>query len=200
MKFKVTSFHLVTVVIIQIILINAVLAAFFIKQSNNKKSGSDGIKSVMVENGQGLLSGRNSIKDPLLEIIEKTKAQRPRLTVYKIPDAQGHKIEFTATAYDLSYQSCGKYPSHPMYGITFSGSKAVRGRTIAVDPDVIPLGSVVYIEFPEEFSYLNGLYTAEDTGEKVKGKMVDIFLGKSALEEAKRFGRMKVHVKIIQQA
>lgn len=200
MKFKVTSFHLVAVIIIQIVLINVILAAFFIKQSNSKKSGPDGIKSVMAENGQGLLFGINSGKDPLLEMIEKTKSQSPELTVYKIPDGGSHKMEFTATAYDLSYQSCGKYPSNPMYGITFSGSKAVRGRTIAVDPEVIPIGSVVYIEFPREFSYLNGLYTAEDTGNKVKGKVVDIFLGKSALEEAKKFGRMKVYVKVVEQA
>lgn len=106
------------------------------------------------------------------------------------------KNDFIATAYDLSYQSCGKYPGDPAYGITFSGTKAVKGRTIAVDPEVIPLGSKVYVEFPNEYRNLNGWYLAEDTGKKVKGKIIDIFMGKSALKEAMQFGRRKVKLKI----
>ncbi|HEX3029348.1 MAG TPA: 3D domain-containing protein [Clostridia bacterium] len=106
------------------------------------------------------------------------------------------KNDFIATAYDLSYRSCGKYPGHPAYGITFSGTKAVKGRTIAVDPEVIPLGSKVYVEFPKEYQNLDGWYVAEDTGNKVKGKIIDVFLGKSALKEAMEFGRRKVKLKI----
>ena len=38
----------------------------------------------------------------------------------------------------------------------------MEGRTIAVDPDIIPLGSVVYVE-----GY--GVRIAEDTGAYIKG-------------------------------
>lgn len=51
-------------------------------------------------------------------------------------------------------------------GITATGTMATEGRTIAVDPSVIPLGSEVEI---------NGvIYVAEDTG--VKGKTIDLFV------------------------
>lgn len=104
---------------------------------------------------------------------------------------------FIATAYDLSFKSCGKYPGDPTYGITFSGKKAIKGVTIAVDPEIIPLGSNVHIEFEDQYSYLNGWYVAEDTGKKVKGYIIDIFFGKSAFYEMEKFGSRPVRVKIL---
>jgi 3D (Asp-Asp-Asp) domain-containing protein len=89
---------------------------------------------------------------------------------------------FTATAYDLSVQSCGKPIGHPQYGITSSGAN-IAGKTreqamsIAVDPNVIPLGSQVKITFPEPYTHFNGVYTANDTGDGIKGKKIDIFMG-----------------------
>lgn len=144
-----------------------------------------------------LYTGVYRKRDALRELIEKNKLRSSELKVFKIPDRPGSKMEFIATAYDLSYKSCGKYPSHPAYGITFSGKKAARGRTIAVDPEVITLGSVVYIEFPGRYSYLDGLYTAEDTGSKIKGNMLDVFLGESAFREIENFGSMMVYVNVI---
>lgn len=51
---------------------------------------------------------------------------------------------------------------------TSRGNIPKEGRTIAVDPKVIPYGSVVYIE-----GY--GYYIAEDTGGTIKGNRIDIF-------------------------
>ena len=50
---------------------------------------------------------------------------------------------------------------------TATGATAKEGRTIAVDPDVIPYGSQVLIG--------DHMYIAEDCGAKVKGDVVDIF-------------------------
>jgi 3D (Asp-Asp-Asp) domain-containing protein len=91
--------------------------------------------------------------------------------------ASGYTLRMKATAYDLSVGSCGKKPGEPGYGITFSGTKAEIGRTVAVDPEVIPLGSRLLITFPEEYSHLNGIYIAEDTGRLIKGNAIDIFFG-----------------------
>jgi len=44
-----------------------------------------------------------------------------------------------------------------------------EGRTIAVDPKLIPKGSLVFIEGW-------GYYIAEDTGSAIEGKRIDIFL------------------------
>ena len=65
---------------------------------------------------------------------------------------------------------------------TASGTTVTEGRTIAVDPDLIPLGWWVYIE-----GY--GFYRAEDTGGAVKGKIIDIYFDSS--NQVKRFGRKK---------
>ena len=51
---------------------------------------------------------------------------------------------------------------------TATGTIAKQGRTIAVDPDVIPYGSTVYIEGW-------GYYVAEDCGGGVNGNHIDIY-------------------------
>lgn len=93
---------------------------------------------------------------------------------------------FTVTAYCCCKDCCGKEPTHPAYGITASGKRATEGRTIAVDPAVIPLGTVVYLN--------NVPYIAEDTGSAIKGKKIDLFINdhQTALE----FGVQEMEVKI----
>lgn len=116
-----------------------------------------------------------------------------------------NKGTFRATAYDLSYQSCGKKPSHPAYGITANGTN-LKGQTlesaraIAVDPKVIPLGSKVYLEFEDEYKHLNGVYNAVDTGGAIKGKRIDIFFGSGDVsKEVKQFGVRKVKVTLLSE-
>lgn len=54
--------------------------------------------------------------------------------------------------------------------ITFTGTVPEVGRTIAVDPNIIPLGSKVYI--PQ----FNRVFIAEDTGGKIKGLRIDVYM------------------------
>lgn len=88
----------------------------------------------------------------------------------------GPPASFQATAYALR-------------GITASGVYVRRG-VIAADPRVIPLGSVVQISTPG----YSGIYTVQDTGRLIKGKIVDLWMGSS--REARIFGRrqIKLHV------
>jgi len=71
------------------------------------------------------------------------------------------------------------------HGITYTGAPAEAYRTAAVDPEVIPLGSWLYIEGL-------GWWKAEDTGNLVKGHHVDICV--SSRDEAKDWGRRRLKV------
>ena len=85
------------------------------------------------------------------------------------PPADAKVIEdCTVTWY--TEDTCGKTPDHPAYGITASGLPVEAGVTCAVDPEVIPLFSEVYIRYA---SGTMGTFRATDTG--VKGEWVDIY-------------------------
>lgn len=72
---------------------------------------------------------------------------------------------------------------------TRTGTIPMPGRTIAVDENTIPLGSLVEIRVPSAPKY-SGIYYAEDTGGAVQGNIIDIFVGSNA--EAISFGRRAI--------
>ncbi len=71
---------------------------------------------------------------------------------------------------------------------TASGVWPQAGRTVAVDPDIIPFGTRVYIEGVGE-------RIAEDSGTRVKGKKLDIFL--PSIPHCVRFGVQKRGVQLV---
>ncbi|MCC3377008.1 3D domain-containing protein [Cohnella sp. REN36] len=94
----------------------------------------------------------------------------------------------TLTAYSAGPASTGKSEGDAGYGITASGTKVAEGRTIAVDPKVIPIGWWVYIEGI-------GFRRAEDTGGAIKGKKIDVYYDSE--KYANKFGLKRgytVHV------
>ena len=95
------------------------------------------------------------------------------------PEPQNEAI-FTCYAYCPCVYCCGK-----SNGVTATGTKATAGRTIAVDPKIIPLGSTVIINDKE--------YIAEDTGGGIRGYKVDIYF--DSHEEALKFGKQKLVVR-----
>lgn len=88
---------------------------------------------------------------------------------------------FTAdvSAYTAGFESCGKMPEHPAYGITANGNK-VRKGIIAADTNVLPFGTKVYIEGL-------GIFVVDDTGSAIKGNRIDIYMDN--VDEAVKFGR-----------
>lgn len=142
----------------------------------------------------------------VMEFELKREKQKKRKKQAEVASRGIDRGLFTVTAYDLSYASCGKEPSHPAYGITANGT-SLKGHTlesaraIAVDPRVIKLGSKVHIEFvDEEYKYLNNTYIAVDTGGAIKGKIVDLFFGSDDVkDEVKQFGRRKAKITIINE-
>jgi 3D (Asp-Asp-Asp) domain-containing protein len=86
---------------------------------------------------------------------------------------------FTATAYSVE-------------GETASGAVTREGRTVAADPDVLPFGTRIQVEDAGPYS---GDYVVHDTGRKIKGREIDLFIDNPA--EAKRFAKKPVRVKIL---
>lgn len=99
---------------------------------------------------------------------------------------------FTATYYDNDFQSTGKTPDHPAYGITASGRPTKEGVSIAVDPTVIPLGTWVEIKYPDGRIEQR---RADDTGGAIKGHKIDIYIPQATLTS----GKHPVQVRIIEK-
>lgn len=78
------------------------------------------------------------------------------------------------------------YTYYPGENITASGEPVRRGA-IAVDPDVIPMHSRIYVP-----GY--GWGEALDTGGKVKGNIIDVFM--ETRREAYDWGRVKKEIKV----
>lgn len=70
---------------------------------------------------------------------------------------------------------------------TATGNPAIPGKTIAVDPSVIPLGSLVYITSVDGRSWSYGPAYAHDVGGGIKGNIVDLF--QSSYAECVAHGR-----------
>jgi 3D (Asp-Asp-Asp) domain-containing protein len=111
---------------------------------------------------------------------ESTLEARPFIPVSPLAKADpvsSSPEDFHATAYCLT-------------GLTAAGVPAAKGY-VSADPKIIPLGSMIYIESP----FMSGVYQVMDTGELIKGKIIDIFL--PSYQSCMRFGRRMVKVRIL---
>ena len=77
-----------------------------------------------------------------------------------------------------AYCACERCCLGSADGVTATGTIPVEGRTIAVDPSVIPYGSRVHI--------FDHVYIAEDCGGAIKGNRIDVYFDKH--EDALAFG------------
>ncbi|MTH53846.1 hypothetical protein GKZ89_10560 [Bacillus mangrovi] len=102
-----------------------------------------------------------------------------------------HKV--TATGYTAGYESTGKNPGHPEYGITYSGVKVKRDlfSTIAADLNVFPIGTVLYIP---DYGY--GIVT--DKGAAIKGDELDLYFDTVA-DVYKNWGKKELDVYILKR-
>lgn len=95
-------------------------------------------------------------------------------------------LDCKLTAYGPGFASTGKRPGDPGYGITAMGRMARPRHTVAVDPHMIPLGSLVYINGV-------GYRVAEDVGGAIRGSHIDVYFSSDG--QARAFG-VKRHVKV----
>lgn len=132
---------------------------------------------ITVSLGAGMIIGANAF--PITEV--KTEY----IYAEKETESKGRLLgEFEATAYCSCVECCNKSD-----GITATGTIATAGRTIAVDPDVIPYGTKVIID--------GHTYIAEDCGAAIKGNRVDIFF--DSHYKALEYGKKTVDVFIVSE-
>lgn len=129
------------------------------------------IKTIYVKEGQWV-NNDTSLglveKDKIvsLELWKSGEPKDPLKLFFKVSG------DFMATYYT---EWDDKYVHYPTFRITKSGKIPTTWKTIAADPNVLPLGTVVYIPELKDLPN-NGFFVVEDTGGKVKGKRIDIYV------------------------
>jgi 3D (Asp-Asp-Asp) domain-containing protein len=92
---------------------------------------------------------------------------------------QGARLRFTATGY--------------CKGTTTASGVNVRTGIAAADPDILPVGSVIQVSgLGDKY---NGIYTIMDTGPKVQGRHIDIYMW--SCNEALELGRRSMHIVVL---
>jgi len=118
------------------------------------------------------------------EIVKEIIKREPLVIVITEVNKVEKEVEwyyFVATGYSADD------PVQGTNNITATGVEVYEG-IVAVDPKVIPLRTNIEIKGM-------GTFIAEDTGGKIKGDRIDIFF--DLKEEAKKFGRRGVWIKIL---
>ena len=130
-----------------------------------------GNQSIIYPESESLITYVNLEPEPAK--IE-TLPPAPRVEMARVSRGAKHReVKVTATAY------CDQ-------GLTFSGLPAAPG-VVAVDPAVIPLGSVVWVPGA-------GYNLALDTGGAIKGNRIDVYFRDR--DKALTWGRKEVKVRV----
>ncbi|MCY7783504.1 G5 and 3D domain-containing protein, partial [Bacillus sp. S20C3] len=116
--------------------------------------------------------------------VEKVSASGDSKTVVsRSNESTGKVMTVSSTAYTASCSGCS---GHTATGVNLKNNP--NAKVIAVDPNVIPLGSKVHVE-----GY--GYAIAADTGSAIKGNKIDVFFPEKS--SAYRWGNKTVKIKIL---
>lgn len=153
---------------------------------------------VVTENGKIVaknLQKENVTKEPTKKVVAIGTKEAPKAAPVTVSRGAtstndtsgaptgGREFYVEATAYTAYCDGCS--------GITATGIDIRSNpgiKVIAVDPNVIPLGSRVWVE-----GY--GYAIAGDTGGVIKGNIIDLLV--SSKEEAANWGRRQVRIKVL---
>lgn len=139
-----------------------------IQKLNNKINLEQ--QNIKQVNNEAFLKTENNLYDSTVE--ENTEAE--------VESSEGKARTFRATAYCLR-------------GRTASG-RMVRRGIVAADPRVLPLGTKIRLSGGR----YSGNYIVADTGGKIKGRVLDIWVPSCA--EARNWGNRTVKVTVIGKA
>src|SRR5690606_32539656 len=129
-----------------------------------------------------------NLKEKLNETENENRKLKEELEKYK----SLRKLNIVATAYDA-------FCNTGCTGVTATGYDVKNTvykdgyRVVAVDPKVIPLGSLLYVETKND-SFVG---IAEDTGGDIKGNRIDVLMENRST--AYDFGRQSVTVIVVRE-
>src|SRR5690625_862175 len=119
-------------------------------------------------------------------------AEEPVEQLSETEDAATTALSFEATYYTARCDGCSGITATG-YDVRSSIYSPEGYRIIAVDPNVITLGSVVRVSYGDERASFKAV--ASDTGGDIKGRRIDVLV--ASKEEAYRLGRTNVSVEIL---
>lgn len=126
-------------------------------------------------------SSNQTASKPASTKTNTVQASSPKKAESKPAQTSGRTLNVKATGYSTKQPGLS---THTFMGIDLR----VNSRVIAVDPSVIPLGSMVEVEGM-------GVYIAGDTGGAIKGNIIDIHF--NTVAEALQWGRRNVTVRVL---
>lgn len=145
------------------------------------------LKTPLIVIGQELqIEGKNVNQNQTSQKQSESTKEEKTETKASEKNPEGKTLTVTATAYTADCNGCS--------GITYTGIDLKNNRNakvIAVDPDVIPLGSEVYVE-----GY--GYAIAADIGSAIKGKKIDLHV--PTKNEALDWGVRSVELTIVEKS
>lgn len=137
------------------------------------------LASVGISMSLGFAMGSRTIEasadmEPETKVVEKIVTIEKEVPVAVTSEPFKYVGDFKVTAYCSCVKCCGKYaigrPKVDGKEVVYTANESIatEGITCAVDPNVIPLGSEIYIEGV-------GVRIAQDTGSAVDGNVIDIY-------------------------
>ena len=175
-----------------------VLAYDTVTKENSTITPAQGYIEQQGSNGEEKVTYRVTRKDGVevsREVVESTVVVKPVNAIKVV----GTLKSISRGGSDISYKRALTMQATAYSPQCVGGNKTATGTyprrdpsgisTIAVDPSVIPLGSLVYID-----GY--GYARAEDTGGAIRGNIIDVFVGSHG--EAISWGRKTVTVSIVE--
>lgn len=193
-------------------------------KTNTVTKGAKGIKEVkkvqVFENGKLVkedIVSEDVVKDPVNQVIEKGKksltvasrggsqerniiskptnnstSSAPKKTV-KQPAPKPESTQTSNNKFNAEKTITMSSTAYSIKGTTASGVPSGPGK-VAVDPNVIPLGTRLYIESLDGWGDY-GYAIAADTGSAIKGNVIDVFY--SNRSTALKYGRRRIKVHIL---
>ena len=96
-------------------------------------------------------------------------------------------MSWLITFYCACVLCCGKWAD----GRTFTGVEPRQGWTVACDPKILPMGSLIEIEGLE----VGRFFECEDIGSAIKKRHLDVYMDSHA--DALKLGRKRLPVRVV---